>query len=312
MNKVRLSTSPRHPIGVVSSRTGIPQDLLRAWEKRYRAVVPGRGPTGRRLYSDADIEKLRLLKRVVAAGRRISDVAPLSLDDLRSLTAEDRAEAVSPMRPVGGTDGRQHLDEALDALENLDKDRLRGALADAAVSLSGPKLRQEVLVPLLYAVGERWREGTLRVVHEHLASAIVRSFVAGLGSSGTASPSAPRMVVTTPSGQRHELGALIAASVAEEFGWDVVYLGPDLPAEEIAAAVRHYQPKAVALSVIYKNGDLQVQEEFRKLNNYIDSSVPIIVGGRAVSQLKPFFDELGVRCVDNLSEFQDELAALTN
>jgi methanogenic corrinoid protein MtbC1 len=310
MNTLTSNTSPRHPIGVVSSRTGLPKDLLRAWEKRYRAVVPGRGPTGRRLYSDADIEKLRLLKRVVTAGRRISDVASLPLDELRSLMREDEAETLSQPAAAAGKGG--HLEEALNALESLDKDRLQRALSDAAVSLSSPQLRQQVLVPLLHAVGERWREGTMRVVHEHLATAIVRSFIAGMSRGGGALPSAPRMIVSTPSGQRHELGALLAAGVAEEAGWDVVYLGPDLPAEEIAAAVRHYKPKAVALSVVYKNGDLQVQEEFRKLTGYVGSTVPIIVGGRAVSQLRSFFDELGVKCVEDLSEFQGELAGLGN
>lgn len=94
-----MKTEPRHPIGVVSARTGIPQDLLRAWEKRYDAVVPGRGATGRRLYTDADIDKLRLLKRAVATGRRISDVAALSLEELKALTQEDRVETV-PLAPA--------------------------------------------------------------------------------------------------------------------------------------------------------------------------------------------------------------------
>ena len=152
----------------------------------------------------------------------------------------------------------------------------------------------------------------MRVVHEHLASAIVRSFVAGLGSGSSRPPSAPKLVVSTPSGQRHELGALIAAGVAEEYGWDVVYLGPDLPAEEIAAAVRHFEPKAVALSVIYKNGDLQVQEELRKLTSYIEPDVPVLVGGRAVAVLGPLLEDIGVKCVVDLAQFQDELASLTS
>lgn len=302
----------RHPIGVVSARTGIPQDLLRAWEKRYQAVVPGRGPTGRRLYSDEDIQKLRLLKRAVAAGRRISDVAALSLEDLNELTREDRVEAApaADSAIVSSPDG--HLKAALEALDNLDRHAMEKALDDAAVSLGASQARQRVIMPLMHTIGERWREGTLRVVHEHLASAIVRSFVAGLSNGAGRLPSAPRVLVTTPAGQRHELGALIAAGAANDFGWDAVYLGPDLPAEEIAAAVRELRPRAVALSVIYKNGDAQVQEEFRKLARYLDSDVPIIVGGRAVSLMQPFFDDLGIKSVQDLGEFQDELAALGN
>jgi methanogenic corrinoid protein MtbC1 len=313
MNKVTQNKDPKHPIGVVSARTGIPQDLLRAWEKRYHAVVPGRGPTGRRLYTDEDIEKLRLLRRAVAAGRRISDVAPLSIEELRQLTKEDEAEISNAAirRPSTRTTTNGHLEEALEALEDLDKDRFKRVLEEAAVSLSSPNLRQQVLTPLLHTIGDRWREGTLRVVHEHLASAIVRTFMEGLGNGIGKLPSAPRVVITTPSGQRHELGALLAAGAAEEHGWDVVYLGPDLPAEDIAAAVRHFKPKAVALSIVYKNGDVQVQDEFRRLARYLSADgTPIIVGGRAVGHLRSFFESLGVKCVEDLFEFQDELLTL--
>lgn len=314
MNNVTQHKEPKHPIGVVSARTGIPQDLLRAWEKRYGAVVPGRGATGRRLYSDEDIEKLRLLRRAVSAGRRISDVASLSLDELHQLTEEDVAE--SSDATAGGrfsthTTTNGQLEEALEALEDLDKDRLKRVLEQAAVSLSGPNLRQQLLVPLLHTIGERWREGTLRVVHEHLASALVRTFMEGLSNGTSKSPTAPRILITTPSGQRHELGALLAAGAAEEHGWDVVYLGPDLPAEEIAAGVMQFKPKAVALSIIYKNGDAQLQDEIRRLARYLNADrTPIIVGGRAVGHLKPFFEGLGVKCVADLYEFQDVLLDL--
>lgn len=314
MKKVTQNTDPKHPIGVVSARTGLPQDLLRAWEKRYQAVVPGRGPTGRRLYSDKDIEKLRLLRRAVGAGRRISDVASLSVEELLQLTKEDEAEistASAIQRSPAGVRTNGYLEEALEALEDLDKDRLKRVLEQAAVALSSPNLRQQLLVPLLHTIGDRWRDGTLRVVHEHLASAIVRAFLEGFGNGPGRSPSAHRVLITTPSGQRHELGALLAAGAAEEHGWDVVYLGPDLPAEDIAAAVKHFKPKAVALSVVYKNGDVQVQDEFRRLTRYLAADgTPIIVGGRAIGHLRTFFEGLGVKCVEDLSEFQDELLVL--
>ena len=86
-----MSTSPgsalRHPIGVVSRRTGLKPDLIRAWERRYGAVAPGRSDTRRRFYSDADIARLQLLKRVVDTGRSIGQVANLSNEELESLAA---------------------------------------------------------------------------------------------------------------------------------------------------------------------------------------------------------------------------------
>ena len=93
---------PRHPIQVVARRTGISADLIRMWEKRYRVVRPGRTSGGRRAYTDADVEKLRLLREATLGGRRISDVAGLSIPELRAMILEDvTTTAARPPSPAG-------------------------------------------------------------------------------------------------------------------------------------------------------------------------------------------------------------------
>ena len=102
--KEDLSAKPRHLIQVVNRRTGLSSDVIRVWEKRYQAVVSHRNDTNRRLYSDKDIDKLTLLKRAIAAGRRIGDVASLSYDDLFELVMGDESSAaVGYRRPSTGT-----------------------------------------------------------------------------------------------------------------------------------------------------------------------------------------------------------------
>src|SRR5918992_6378453 len=83
--------SGRHPIGVVSERTGLSPDLLRVWERRYRAVEPSRATDGQRLYSDSDVERLRLLRLATLAGRSIRQVAQLATEELTQLVREDEA-----------------------------------------------------------------------------------------------------------------------------------------------------------------------------------------------------------------------------
>lgn len=305
-------TVARHPIGVVSSRTGLPQDLIRAWERRYDAVTPGRGNTNRRLYSDDDIDRLRLLRQAVARGRRISDVAPLPISDLKALVVEDQHEANRERKSVGArakVPVDSLLAEAIEALEALDRHRLEGVLANAAVEMSSRTVRQELLVPLLEVIGTRWEEGSLRIVHEHLASTIVRTFMTA-ARNGQDRANAPRVIVTTPAGQNHELGALMAATVADEVGWDVYYLGPNLPAEEIAAAVRQLNAKAVALSVIYRDGESHVIEEMRRLRRLLDPAIPVFVGGRAATTIRDRLVEAGLRFPDDLQEFRAELQAV--
>jgi methylmalonyl-CoA mutase cobalamin-binding subunit len=128
--------------------------------------------------------------------------------------------------------------------------------------------------------------------------------------NGNDRTNAPRIVITTPSGQNHELGALMAATVAEEAGWDVYYLGPNLPAEEIAAAVRQLGAKAVALSVIYRDSEAHVMEELKRLRRLIGPSIPVFVGGNAASAVRAHLDELDIRFPSDLQEFRGELQSI--
>ena len=139
---------------------------------------------------------------------------------------------------------RSILDASLEAVERLDAARLEEILTQAAVELSQPVLIEQVIVPLMYRIGDRWHEGTLRVAHEHLASAVVRTSLGSLSRGFGPSPSDPALVVATPSGQLHELGALVVATTAASNGWHVTYLGPSLPAEDIAAAAHQSRARA--------------------------------------------------------------------
>ncbi len=239
-HKHETYTQGRHSIAVVSRRTGITQLVLRAWERRYHAVVPSRTDTGRRLYSDQDLEKLSLLQMLTKSGHRIGDIAKQSLEDLHKLAIESgvQAMAAASESPDGSVDAAALLDEALGAIANFDDGGLRSVLDKALLHLSKPVLRREMLAPLLNEVGNRWKDGRLRIAHEHMATPIVNTFLSAMNARCQVLPGAPLVVVATPTGHLHELGALLAASHAHEAGWDVLYLGPNLPAEEIATAAR--------------------------------------------------------------------------
>ena len=310
-------TEPRHPIGVVSSRTGIPQDVLRAWERRYGAVTPTRTDTGRRLYSDHDLQRFRLLKLVVESGRRISDVAGLSMQELQSLAEEDRNEtpAAAPAPRAGKKgalpimDGATLLAESLRAVEGLDGNRLRQILNEAAVVMTPAALRREILVPLMRETGDRWRDGSFRISHEHLASAIVRSFL-GAVSTPAKGAGGPRVVMATPVGCDHEFGALLASQCASEVGWDPIYLGTGLPAAEIAGAARGRDATAVALSVTYPESSADLHDELRLIREMLDDSVELIVGGRASESYRETLDEIGARWVPEFADLQDALETI--
>ena len=305
-------TKARHPIGVISTRSGLAQDVLRAWERRYGAVVPQRTETGRRLYSDTDLEKLVLLREAVESGRRISDVASLSTAELRELVREDGASAApsrprasrtrtGPDRAAGG-----YVQAGLRAIEELDGQALDRVLRQASVDMSPPALRNDVIRPMLEAVGERWRTGHFRIANEHLGTAVIRSFL-GARLNGGAAPGGSTVVVATPVGQRHELGALLVATAALEVGWDAVYLGPDLPAAEIAAAARLRQARAVALSIVCPGNDPRVADDLRELRNLLGQETAVLVGGASASTYEKVLIDIGALRIDEPVRFQEAL-----
>jgi methylmalonyl-CoA mutase cobalamin-binding domain/chain len=307
------NSEARHPIRIVTSRTKIPPDVLRAWERRYTAVAPQRSETGRRLYSDQDIEKLRLLKRVVDAGRRISDVASLSIGELKALIEEDKTEGPEAVRAISSLKQpltRKLFEAAMSAVENLDRQGLERILGEASINLTGPALRGDFIAPLLERIGERWREGSIRIAHEHLAAALTRSHLGNLRAGATIEPNAPRLVITTPAGERHELGALLAASAATELGWDVEFLGPDLPAEEIAAAALQENVRVVALSLVYSSGAGNIPMELRKLRELLGSEMTILLGGRAAPSHSVIIEEIDALLIRDLRELPQILEDL--
>jgi MerR family transcriptional regulator, light-induced transcriptional regulator len=303
---------PRHSIAVVSRRTGISQLVLRAWERRYAAVIPSRTPTGRRKYSDHDLQTLSLLNQLTDMGHRIGDVANLSQPELITLVQEGAAEGqVSPVKgPQAPAGARELMGEALLAVQNLDARHLEGVLNKALVDLSKPELRRDLLVPLMIEIGNRWQDGKLRVSHEHLATSIVVAFLATINARYRVSPGAPVLAVTTPSGQMHELGALLAASTALEAGWDVLYLGANLPAEDIASAVKSRGVKAVLLSLIFPQGDSQTISELRELRRMLGPELPILAGGQAVPSFSHILPELGLQPLSSTDQLENILRDL--
>jgi DNA-binding transcriptional MerR regulator/methylmalonyl-CoA mutase cobalamin-binding subunit len=294
-----------HPIKFVAQQTGLSPHVIRMWERRYAVVAPQRTPTNRRLYSDSDIERLSLLQRAIQAGHNISQLSKLPAERLR--------EIGGTVGPVGGLAGRAAelpLAECVAAVQDLDGRRLERLLSDAALRHSQTAIMEKLIVPLMEQIGEQWSSGTLRPAHEHLATAIVRSFLANLSGAYRNPDHAPRLVVTTPAGQWHELGALLVTTTAAAAGWQVSYLGPNLPAEEIAGAAAQNQAHAIALSVVYPGDDPQVAHELRRLRQLVPASVAILLGGRSASRYAPLAEEIGLQRIQDLAQLRAQLHAL--
>jgi MerR family transcriptional regulator, light-induced transcriptional regulator len=307
------SSRKRHPIQVVARRTGLTVDVLRAWEKRYGVVKPGRSEGGRRLYSDDDIERLRLLRRASRAGRRIGQVASLSSQELAALIREDEREEVEagPQPAASETTAAGFfLKACLAAMERFDSRELEDVLTRAMVTLGAQVVIEQIAAPLMRRVGEAWSQGDVGPAQEHLASAVLLRAMGELIGAVEPSGAAPNLVAATPAGQDHEFGALFAAATAAAEGWRVTYLGANLPAEDIAAAARETGAEAVVLSIVYPREEKELEEELKELRLTLPPAVPIVAGGAALESYREALDQIEAIQLSSLEELRAALADL--
>jgi DNA-binding transcriptional MerR regulator len=289
------NAEPTYALGVAARLTGLSPDLLRAWERRYAAVEPKRTPGGTRRYRAADLERLRLLKAAVDKGYRIGDMA--SLDD-RELTrrvnrgsAEQDSDAVEPVIA------------ALERLDTADADRL---IALQLSALGPARFARQFAAPLLEALGEAWAETRICVASEHLGSGLLRSLLGAALRPTTASGSAPIIVFATPPGERHEMGLLIAAVTALGAGGNPLYLGPDLPLDEILGAVKTSGAGALALSIVATAPEA-AEQALAAIRAGLPEEVQLWSGGRAARGI-----ELPPACVyiDSLETLEQRVTLL--
>jgi len=232
-----------HPIRAVSRMTGLSPDTLRVWERRYGAVVPRRGERGR-LYSEADIDRLTRLRTLVSRGHAIGTIARLDSDALTELLG---AVAAAPLPDSTGV--VVDLQPLMLALDAFDLPAIEALLSRHAVLLPHQELVFAMILPLLREVGSRWEQGRLRPSQEHLVSSIVRTVIGGLLRTTGHPDHSPRIVLATPSGERHELGLICAGLLAASAGYGVVYLGADLPASDIVHAAGAVSADIVLVSL---------------------------------------------------------------
>ena len=299
-----------HTIKAVTRRTGLSGHVIRVWEKRYGVVQPGRTETNRRLYSEEEIERLTLLRDATRGGHSIGAVAKLPVEKLRELVAEARDGSHHDVNVAGSSGATLILNECIEAVNHLDTLRLENALKRGSTELGSQGLLQRIIAPLAQTIGDLWRGGTITAAHEHFASAVIRIFLGHAARSFAVTEGAPIIVVGTPSGQLHELGALLVGATAANLGWHVTYLGASLPAAEIAGAARQNRARAVALSLVYPEDDPRLEGELARLRELLPPEIPLLVGGRAMPAYGEALEKLGalqIRDLDHLCVTLDDL-----
>jgi DNA-binding transcriptional MerR regulator/methylmalonyl-CoA mutase cobalamin-binding subunit len=295
----------RHPIRVVAQRTGLTPATIRAWERRYDAVAPTRSEGGQRVYTDLDVQRLRTLKALTDAGRGISMVADLSPMEADALLTEDLSTPV--LQKTGGLVAPPaRVDEAYEYVRALDGEGLARCLWRALVTYGARPFLSRVADPLIQRIGEGWQNGDISPAHEHLASEVIEQLLDRLVDR-VRPPQAPTLVASTLPGERHGLGALLASAAATLDGWSVVYLGTDLPVEDIAMAAVTLGADGVAISVVRRIDAMASANALSDLRRLLDPRLLLFVGGGGLAEIPPSVLPAGLIQIIGLEGFASHL-----
>lgn len=287
-------------IAAVERDTGLSKDVLRVWERRYGFPLPERDAHGERVYSDAQVERLRLIKRLMDQGHRPGKLIALEPEALHSLTPKNReSSSVAP---------RNDRDELLALLDLIKKNEAHGyqeAMHQRLARQGLDRFVQDTIAPLTREVGEAWEDGRFEVFEEHLftelTKRLLRQSIANLPNGRRG----PRIILTSVPDEQHILGLLMVEALLALEGAECVPLGTQMPLFDIARAANAHQADIVALSFSVAFPSRQIAGLLMQLRSLLPESVELWAGGAGVARLP---ETPGILYVSGLNQIAGRLA----
>jgi DNA-binding transcriptional MerR regulator len=276
---------------VVLRLTGLTPDTLRAWEKRYQVVQPRRTESGRRVYSDQQINRLRLLAELVRGGYSIGKIANWPDPQLVSELANLRAQSGTSQPGISSV--AKPVSALVESIRNFDLRKLKTELARVRFVCSPRDFAFHIVPQLMMQVGLKIDQGEFSISQEHATSDLVRYHLRQIYEELEAieinSADRPSLVFASPEGQYHDLGLLLAATACRYRGANARFLGPNLPAESLAQAAREIRASAVvaSLSLIPPEEEkIAPQKWVKELDRLLPPQLEIWLGGGAASTIQ--------------------------
>ena len=259
--------------------TGIQKETLRAWERRYGFPHPARDATGERVYSQAEIDKLKLMKKLTDRGHRPSAIVSRTDSQLRALLVASEQRLPHPH------DG-QWIEPLMRAVKAHDVTVLRNELSECLHRQGLELFVNSTVAPLNSAIGALWVIGELEIHEEHLYSELVQSLLREAIQSLPVHDTAPRVVLTTPPGEQHQLGLLMAHALFALERAQCVPLGARTPLREVANAAVAHRADVVALSLSASFSLNTASQVLYDLDELLPEGIEIWAGGAAAGMVR--------------------------
>ncbi len=295
---------------IVCRLTGLSPDTIRVWERRYQAVTPPRTTGQTRRFTAQEVRRLILLKHATKRGHRIKNIAKLDEKALAQLLEQEsglltlgknQQNALSPSKDL-----ERLQQDYLNAVERFEIDQAQGLLSRAALLLDRRAFLFDLVLPILRETGNRWHRQQYSVAHEHVVSTQIRALLDTFARLTSPHPGAPKILVTTPSGQLHEFGALMGALVAASRGFHALYLGPNLPEQDLLVAIDLSRARLLLLGLL-KDMSTKELESFKTTLEHLTQRIEVWIGLPPHHPVHSMSDKMRF-----FTCFEDLDAALTN
>ncbi|WP_044557352.1 MerR family transcriptional regulator [Halobacteriovorax marinus] len=262
----------KYNIKIASNLSGVGTHTLRAWEKRYLAVVPARSSTGRRLYSDDDIEKLQILNELCALGNSIGSIANKDISELKSLLSKMGKTRVVTKREKfkvsSSVEVNNSLKKVLEAIGNYQIEVLSKEIGILKNSLSSRDLALKILSPLLEELRHRVELKKLSIAQEHALLSMVKFHVGDIiyESYENKSKNPNSLSIATPSGELDEFDIILFSLLCSHYGVKFYYLGSNLPLAPLIDATKSFEANIILLSIRSDKSKSYIEQLHKKLD----------------------------------------------
>jgi DNA-binding transcriptional MerR regulator/methylmalonyl-CoA mutase cobalamin-binding subunit len=288
MNDRNVTPSVSRTIAAVERDTGLSKDTLRVWERRYGFPRPDRDQFGERVYPIDQVDKLRVVRRLMDAGHRPGKIIQLSIEHLQLLAADTTASAVMPRSLSDANAEHEDLHRYLDLVKAHDVESLRRALSQAQLRVGMERFVTEMVSPLTRMVGDAWARGYLEVFEEHLYTESIQIVLRSAIGTIPQPARRPHILLTTIPQEPHGLGLLMAEAILALEGCHCVSLGVQTPLWDIVRASSARRADVVALSFSAVLNPNQVIESLLELRQNLPSGTEIWAGGNCpILQRRP-------------------------
>lgn len=279
--------SPGFNIAAVERDTGLSKDVLRMWERRYGFPVPDRDAHGERCYPPEQVERLRLIKRLMDAGHRPGKLISTPLAELAML-APRRSPPAASESPVEIGD----LDELLQLIKQHDAAAYQQALQQRLARQGLQRFVQDTVAPLTHQVGEYWERGRFEIFEEHLFTELTKRLLRQAIAALPNGPRGPRILLTSVPEELHVLGLLMVEALFALEGAECIPLGTQMPLLEIGRAALAHRSEIVALSFSTAFPQRQIHGLLQQLRAVLPPEVALWAGGGGVRRVA---DQPGVK-----------------